>query len=270
VAGLRCGVAVAPLLLMTRKYRGIKIRREDYKYFFCVGSLGYFLTICLIQEGISRTGASMASLINSLTPVGVTICAALLLKEKITPVKIFCLFLAVAGTWVITSNVTAQGELLGIFMVLCSIVSWSFASVFMRRLTATYPAIMVTAYGMLFSLVFHVPVSVYTVIREGGVAFTPKSVAVILYLGLIGSCLAQFSWTASLARIPASTCALFYPLQPTFSAILGALILKETFAPTFFIGMVLIGADVILSALETRRLSRQAEKEKMGAVTENH
>ena len=80
LACLRCTVAMAPLLLMARKHLGTKIAREDWKYFLLVGFTGYFLTISLIQLGISLTGASMASLINSMTPVSVTAMAALILK----------------------------------------------------------------------------------------------------------------------------------------------------------------------------------------------
>ena len=82
---------------------------------------------------------------------------------------------------------------------------------------------------------------------------------VVLYLGLVGSGLAQYTWTASLAELPASTCSLFYPLQPMFSALLGILLLNETFTPSFLVGLVLISADVILSTLETRKLAKQAQ-----------
>ena len=95
---LRCFVASFPLMLMARKHFGVKIDRADWKYFAGVGVMGYFLTIFLIQLGISLTGASMASLVNSVTPVGVTIFAALHLKEKITPTKVLCLVLALVGT----------------------------------------------------------------------------------------------------------------------------------------------------------------------------
>lgn len=107
---LRCFVASFPLMLMARKHFGVKIDRADWKYFAGVGVMGYFLTIFLIQLGISLTGASMASLVNSVTPVGVTIFAALHLKEKITPTKVLCLVLALVGTFVITTGATGQGR----------------------------------------------------------------------------------------------------------------------------------------------------------------
>lgn len=251
VACLRCIVAMVPLLLMARTHRNIKIDRADWKYFFLVGLLGYFLSIILIQLGISLTGASMASLISALTPVSVTILAALVLKEQITPVKLACLALALAGTVVITRGADSQSEIMGMASILISIIAWGFASVFMRRLTAKYPPILVTTYGMAISLLFHIPAGIYSAVTQP-VHFSLKAVLVLLYLGLFGSGLPQYTWTRTLSMLPASTCSLFYPLQPMFSALLGALILKEQFSPSFFIGLLLISLDVALSTWEAK------------------
>lgn len=256
LACLRCCTAMAPLLLMAKKHLGCNIAREDWKYFFVVGVMGYFLTIFLIQVGISLTGAAMASLINALTPVSVTILAALLLKERITPTKVLCLILALAGTVVITQGAGSQGEMLGIAVVLLSVIAWGIASVYMRRLTAKYPAVLVTTYGMAISLLFHIPVGIVSAVTQPA-NVSPKVVLVILYLGLFGSGVAQYTWTKCLSLLPASTCSLFYPLQPAFSALLGALILKETFAPAFFVGLLLISLDVALSTWETSRLNKE-------------
>lgn len=259
VACLRCSTAMVPLLLMARPHLHTKVQREDWKYFILVGVLGYFLTIFLIQIGIALTGSAMASLINALTPVSVTILAALLLKETITPVKLLCLALALAGTAVITQGAGSQSELLGIAAVLISVVFWGFASVFMRRLTAKYPAVLVTTYGMAISLIFHIPAGILAYASQP-VAFTPKIVLVVLYLGFFGSGVAQYTWTRCLSILPASTCSLFYPLQPVFAALLGAVILKETFTSTFAIGLALISLDVVLSTWETKKLAEAKEQ----------
>ena len=138
-----------------------------------------------------------------------------------------CLALALAGTAVITQGAGSQSELLGIAAVLISVVFWGFASVFMRRLTAKYPAVLVTTYSMAISLIFHI---------------------------------AQYTWTRCLSILPASTCSLFYPLQPVFAALLGAVILKETFTSTFAIGLALISLDVVLSTWETKKLAEAKEQ----------
>lgn len=250
VACLRCCIASFPLLWMARPYRNIQIAREDWKYFFIVGMLGYFITIFLVQQGISLTGASTAALINAMTPISVTIFACILLREALTPTKIICLILAILGAVVITSDSGGQRETLGIILVLLSVLAWGIASVYMRMLTSKYPPILVTAYGTLLGLIFHIPVGIVTAVNAEELPFSLKNILVLLYLGLIGSGLAQFTWTASLSIIPASICSLFYPLQSIFAAMLGALLLHETFRPSFLIGLLLISADIILSTRE--------------------
>lgn len=254
LACLRCCTAMIPLLWMSRNLRGQKIDPKDWKDFAVVGLAGYFLTIFCIQVGISLTGASMASLINALTPVSVTILAAVMLKETITPIKVVCLILALAGAAVITLGAGTQSETLGIAVVLAAVIFWGMASVYMRRLTAKYPPILVTTYGMAFSLLCHIPVGIYTAATQP-VHMSWKVVLVLLYLGFMGSGVAQYTWVKCLSVLPASTCSLFYPLQPVFSAILGAILLGETFAPAFFVGLILISLDVALSTWETKKLS---------------
>ena len=252
VASLRCLISMIPLWLMSAKCFPIRIEREDMKYFFIIGFLGYFVTIQSIQLGILLTGSSMASLINALTPVAVTILAALILKERITPVKILCLILAVAGTYVITSGASTQGELLGVLAVLVGVVSFGTASVLMRKVTAKYPPVVVTTVSMSLSLIFNIPVAAASALTQP-VHPNAAGIIALLYLGFVGSGLGQVTWTRALSILPASTCSLFYPLQPLFSALLGALLLHETFKPAFFAGLILISLDVVLNTLETRR-----------------
>ena len=255
LACLRCCCAMLPLLWMSRGCLGrVHVDRADWKYFAAVGLLGYFLTIFCIQIGISLTGASMAALINALTPVSVTILAALVLKERITPVKVVCLALALTGAAVITQGAGTQGEVMGMIVALISVIFWGFASVYMRRLTAKYPPVLVTTLGMAISLIGHLPVGLFTAATQGA-DIDLRVVLVVLYLGFFGSGVAQFTWVKCLSALPASTCSLFYPLQPVFSALLGALILGETFTSAFFLGLVLISIDVALSTWETKKLS---------------
>lgn len=256
IAGLRCAVGLLPLLMMAKKHLPIKIEKSDWKYFVIIGILGHFLFNEMLQLGIKYTGATMSSLINALTPVSVTLFAAVILKEKITPIKYVCLMLALAGTVVITIGKNTQGELLGIASLLGSVAIWGIASVLIKRLGTKYPPIIVTFYSALIGLAFHLPVIVSTIVSNPP-QFTITGVLVILYLGMIGSGVAQYTWAKSLASLPASTCSLFYPLQVLFSAILGVLLLKETFSPNFFIGLVLVSADVALNTWDTHRSTKK-------------
>lgn len=252
VACLRSMVSVCPLWFLSRKHLPLKIDRADWKYFFLIGFLGYFLCIQSIQLGIQLTGASMASLVNALTPVAITVLAAFILREKITFMKVVCLVLALAGTAVITAGATTQREIRGILVVLLGVLGFSTASVLMRRLAAKYPSVLVTTVAMSFSLLFHIPVGIWCAATQSA-TIDLRGILMILYLGVAGSGIAQVTWTKALSIFPASTCSLFYPLQPLFSALLAAVFLKESFRASFFIGLFLISLDVILNTLEMKR-----------------
>lgn len=249
VAAIRCILAIIPLGILSRKYWDVSIDKTDKKYFLIIGILGYFINIHLLQIGIKLTGVSVAALINSLTPVAVTLFAVILLHEKVTKTKTACLFLAIVGTAIITWSARGKGEFYGIVSVFLAMSMFALASVFMRKVTIKYPPILVTFYSMLVSAGLNIPVVIYMV-KTVEVNFTYKVVTALLYLSFVGAGIAQFTWVKCLSMLPASTCSLFYPLQPIFASLLGALILGEPFTIPFFIGLALISADIVISAKE--------------------
>ena len=212
--------------------------------------MGYYLTFVINQLGVARAGASLSALINTVNPVTIALLAALILKEPIRRVQIVCLVLAIAGAWVVLAGAETGGQLLGLVLVLLSVLTWGIASVYIRRLTAKYPAILVTFYGMLISTVFHIPTAAFSAVKAGGLQLSAHSVLLLLYLGICTSGLAQFLWSRSLSLLPATTCSLFYPLQPVFSALLGVGFLGESFGPNFWWGLLLIGGDIVLNCLD--------------------
>ena len=206
----------------------------------------------MIQVAISLTGASMASLLNSMTPVAVTILAIILLGEKLTPPKLLCLVLAIIGATIITKGANTESQFLGVAAAIASVLSSATSSVLMRRLSSKYPAILITFYGTAVSLIFHIPMSIYTIATQP-VTVNAIVVLVLIYLGIVGSGLAQFTWTKSLSLLPAVTCSLFYPLQPVFTTIMGALFLGEHVTVSFLIGLVLISLDIVINIFATSK-----------------
>lgn len=256
VAGLRYLLGLLPLLVVLRRLPRQKLRRQDYKYVAGVGVLGYYGTVTLNMIGISLSGANISALINSLSPVAITVVAAVMLKERINRTKVVCLLLAISGAAVVSSGAGSSQELLGIWFVLGSVVCWGFCATFVRYLTQHYHPVRVTAYGIAVSLALHLPTAMVSVVRAGGLSLTPVAILALLYLGLIGTALAQFCWSKSLSLLPASTCSLFYPLQAFFSVVLGWLLFDDRVSLTFLIGAVLIVADVALNCLDNNRQQR--------------
>ena len=111
---------------------------------------------------------------------------------------------------------------------------------------------LITFYGTEVSQIFHIPMSIYTIATQP-VTVNAIVVLVLIYLGIVGSGLAQFTWTKSLSLLPAVTCSLFYPLQPVFTTIMGALFLGEHVTVSFLIGLVLISLDIVINIFATSK-----------------
>ena len=78
-----CRYAVSVLCLyglLKLKGGAKKIQPEHWKYLLILGGLGYFVSIILQLGGTALLSGSLASLINSLNPVVISIMAALFFK----------------------------------------------------------------------------------------------------------------------------------------------------------------------------------------------
>lgn len=258
LAGCRNTVSLIPLWFLARREMPFpKIERSDRKYFLLVGFLGYFFMHDINTIGIALTNASTGGTINGLTPVAITLTAALLLREKLDPVKLLCLALAIIGTLVISSG-GMSGSPLGIAILVFALFCWGVATVFIRKLSVKYPAIMVTFYSVAIGVCFHIPTIVITAAVGGGLEFTFPTVLSILYLGFVVTAVGHMLWAKSLSVFEATFCSMFYPLQSLTATVLGILFLGEEVSPRFFIGLVLITADVVIMCLHNRRLERAA------------
>lgn len=253
IAGGRYAIAAIALLPFYLK-SGQRVQKEDIKYLFLIGGVGYFASMTANALGIKLAGASTASLINSLNPVAISAMAAWILREKIQPKTIVCLGLSVAGALIITQGTVAGGEL-GILFSSVSVVLWAVASVIMRRLGSRYNAVTVTFLSALVSLIFYIPAGAVDIVsNRDWITLAPGAVAAVVYMGLFGTGLGGALWAKCLSMLEAGTCSLFYPLQVIFSAILGALFLQEQFTLAFFLGAVCICGSILIQCLPAQKL----------------
>ena len=101
VAMFRYLIAFIALSLISLKSEKEKIEKSDYKYFFIMGFIGYFISVDCQLLGTKIAGGSMASLINSLNPVIISVMAMIILNEKSEMNKIVGIVLSLAGVYMI-------------------------------------------------------------------------------------------------------------------------------------------------------------------------
>ena len=76
-----------------------------------------------------------------------------------------------------------------------------------------------------------------------------KYILVLFYVAIFCTTIPHSLWNYCLSRAEASTCSLFYPIQPLTSMVLGVLLLNEHMMVGFIAGAVLIVFGVLYSTL---------------------
>lgn len=250
---LRSLIASATLLLYLRIRKLARpVAKEDRRYFLLAGVGGYFLAVGLQTLGTKFASPSMASLLNSLNPLIIFIPSYFLLGEKITPRKLLGIAVALTGVYVLLGGVKGQSELAGVLCSLGSVACWSTVSTFNKRLTRKYDSLQITAYGVTIATVFNLFPAAVEWSRQPA-ALTLPAVLAILYMGVLCTGVAHFLWNWCLARMEASTCFAFYPLQPITSALLGILFLRESITLRFVLGSVLTLLGIVCGVREDKK-----------------
>lgn len=245
VLASRYAIAVVALYFVMRKRGFKKIKKEHRKMLFAVGFVGYFCGIAFQLLGTDLIDASLASLINSLNPVVIPIIAAIFLKERLNAKTVMSIILSVIGVYIIL-GIGGGGSLWGIVINILSLLFWSASCCMVRGISQDYDPIQITLYAMAIALCFATPTAIYEV------AVTPCHLSwgglmSLLYIGLVCTALSHVFWNRSLKILPATTCSLFYPIQPLTSAVMAMLFLGESLSVSFIIGAVLICISMVIT-----------------------
>ena len=248
---LRYLVSVPALFIVLRLRHALTpIKKGDWPILFAIGFTGYFASFCLQMLGINRLTGSVSSLLGAMNPIFIPILAAFFLHERITPAKIACVALSMAGVVVIV-GVDGTVDASGALLMLASVFLWSTASIIIRRVSGRYDPMQIALIAILCALPFTGGWSLIE-LQSAPCSFTLESVLAVLYMGVLGTAVTHSLWNYSLRVMDASFCSMFYPMQPLVSSILGGLFLHEAVTPGFVIGALMICCGIVAAVISAK------------------
>lgn len=252
VLAARYGISAIVLYFIMKRRGFKKVKKEDKKIFFAIGATGYFLGIAFQLMGNDLLDASLSSLINSLNPVVIPIIATFFLKEKLNRQIIISIILSVVGVYIIL-GVGGNISALGIIVNILSLLFWSVSCCMVRKISADYDPIQLTLYAMAIALIFAIPAGVINVIIVPA-TLSLKGVLALLYIALVCTALSHVCWNRSLKILNATTCSLFYPIQPLTSAVLAIVVLGEVITKSFIVGAIIISIGIIMAVMGNKEV----------------
>lgn len=248
-------IALCVLLFVYRKLPRPNLTGKDKKNILFIGVFGYCFSIALQLIGTDLVAASMASIINTITPVAIIVFAVLILKEKSSVQQMIGIVVTVAGSIIIVGGAGDGSSVLGIVLNFAGMLFWGLSSVMIRRSCAELDGVWVTLYGMLVAMITAIPFMAVELLREGVVLadITSTAVLAILWVGVVPTAGANLFWNKALERLPAATCSLFYAFLPIITAILGVVVLKERLTLRFALGSLVIVLGMVVAVLGEKK-----------------
>jgi drug/metabolite transporter (DMT)-like permease len=253
-------LCLAAYLLMAGKLRGLaRMSPRDVMASCFLGVFGFFTYQIGTFSALARIPASMNAVLVATNVVLVVLLSALVLRERVPPLRVIGVLVALSGVVFITFNrgfvLDGRVDLVGVAFSLSAAVSFALYTILGKRILSRNDPLLVSTLALFAGAVLLDVLTAATVGFGGLRSAGGLTWGLMLALGATMIGVAYPLWFFCLKRLPASHISVFIYMTPTFAVILSLVILGERFAWLFWLGAGLVLVGIALANL-TRRDSR--------------
>ncbi len=209
-----------------------------------IGGLGQALITYLSLHALEYIQVGPLAFLFYTYPAWVALLAAVRRTEKLTPVRVLALMLALTGVTIMIGAPTEKLNPIGVMLALTSALLYSAYLPALSHVQRDIPALLST-----FLLIVGAAISFVIAALFAGELFVPSGAAVwsnIFVLALVSTVIAFSSLIRGLSVLGPVRTAIIATVEPFFTAILGALVLASQFGVATLVGGILIGAAVLV------------------------
>mgnify|MGYP003581892947 FL=1 len=242
---------------------------------FLESFLGNFLfTVCMIY-GVSLTSAVSAGVIMAAIPAAVAVMSWAFLRERVAPRTWVAVACAVAGIALLslsksehsahtlqalegenTQNLAWLGQLLLVGAVICEAAY----SVIGKKLTGALGPKRITSLINLWGFALSTPLGLYMAWGFDFAAVSWNIWLLLVFYALAACMWTVWLWMTGLKAVPAAQGGIFTVLLPIRAALVGAMVLGESFSGLQLLAFGIALASVLLATLPTRAALRVGQK----------
>lgn len=252
-AGIRTGIAslvFLPLIFYSDRSFP-KLSRSDLLKFLGLGACGYTAYTSLYFWGMRFTTASHGALMNGMVPIVTAILAALLIGERLGPVKTGGVIITTAGGALIVftsaSGLGGDATVLGDMIMLGAAASWSLYTIYTKPLMRQFSPTTVTGVSCFFGTAMLIPLALLTDFSSSSLqSASSTSWGALLYTALGSMAIAYILWNYGVKRIGATRTAVFGNIAPIWALVLTMPIMGEQLGIFHLIAAVLVLGGVWL------------------------
>ncbi|MBG0777791.1 MAG: EamA family transporter [Desulfovibrionaceae bacterium] len=243
---LRLLVGAALFLAIFGRFRTVHYHKGDWKPMLLMAALEPCCYFLLETHALELTTASQAGMVTATLPVIVGVGAVLTLGERLSSRAWLGLGLAVAGVVLLSATGEAEENApnppLGNFLEFLGMACAAGYTLLLKRLSARYAPLFLTAVQAVVGCVFFLPAS----LLMGDALQTHFSLLptlAVIYLGSVVTLGAYGLYNFGVSRIKASSAAAYTNLIPVVTLVMGITLLGESFTTPQFAasGLVILG-----------------------------
>lgn len=248
----RFAVAALFLCWFLARARGfVAVARRHWWRFAVLGASGILLHNGLMYKGLEYTSATTASIILALIATQIVLLDALAYRRLPDGLTLLGVLLAFLGTAYVIGggDLAALGALrfgLGEGLIFLSGLSWAVYSVVGREVLEVHSPLLVTCYATLVGLLFLAPSVALEPAAALAIASDPRALALIFFLGFVGSALGFLWYYQAVAGLGTVAAAVYLNLVPVFGVLAAHVFLGETLGGTVLLGGLLVLAGLAL------------------------
>lgn len=207
-----------------------KVEKRDLITILFGGLLGFVISQSLTAWALDYTSPVYFSLIATLTPIAVMLCATLTIGERITPKKSVGVLLGIAGAvlMVLMSQSLGSGknDLLGITLAILSVLTWAIYLIITRNVAEKYSPVTQMKYVFLISAIVTVPIALPELPLNAlyTSAWGWDGVAEMLFIVVCATALGYFLIPFAMKYLQATTVSIYTNLQPVIASFVAILL----------------------------------------------
>ncbi len=227
-----------------------KIEKKDLLIFAVCGLFGFTLNQAFFYEGLNMTTAVDASIIHVMNPVFVLIFASILIREKVTWIKVTGIALGAGGALILIlygkSVNMSTNSFAGNILVMLNMLFYAIYLVLLKPMTAKYHPMTVLKWVSLFGFLFILPFSFHGVMNMDLGLLDFKAWASVAFIILLNTFVAYLLINYALKTVTASSVSFFTYLQPVIASVMSVSLGKEMITWPKVIAALLIFTGVYI------------------------
>ncbi|HIK14282.1 MAG TPA: EamA family transporter [Leptolyngbyaceae cyanobacterium M33_DOE_097] len=218
-----------------------------------LGCLNIGIFQALLFVAAYRLPGGVAATAGAVQPLLVVLFSWLAFGEKPSKRAVVAAIAGFVGVGLLVLSPAARLDGVGVAAAIIGAASMGLGTILTKRWKRPAPLLVFTAWQLMVGGILLLPIAL--IVEGPFTQLTHTNLLGFLYLGLIGTGLAYAIWFRGIDKLTASAVSYLGLLSPVVAALIGFVVLNQTFTPVQLVGVAIVLTSVFIGQ-QTRQSSR--------------